>query len=635
MNGSSTPTRVLSTLGFATSCLLLLAGCAITGSAATTGADIDTFMQIRWPAAAHLSPDGSLYYVYDPDGIFQLYKVPPDKPQANAVKLTTFEDGVSGYSVSDDGKWMTVTAATGGSEQDDLYLMNAATSQMETLFTDPDVVYGNAVWRRDSRAFAYRANDESPSDFHVYYMDLQDRTPRKLVSGSGFHYAADFNGNGSRLVVGKFLSATHSKLFEVTVATGEIREITPPDEQWAFSPVGYSADDRTFLVTTNYHGDLRSLKAIDLETGAINDFLPELQGLELDGAVMNEDRTILAVLVNEDGYGALHLYDAEDYSPRPLPEMAKGVVGNVTFTGPYMLYSLNNANTPGIVYKWNVNKPDGPPVALTEADLQGIDVSEFLLPKLVHYESFDGEKIPAFLYLPPGYKKGRRIPFVIHYHGGPEAQWRPTFARSFQFLMGKGFGLMAPNVRGSSGYGKSCLEADNYKDRYKSVQDGIYAAKYLIDQGYTEPKSIGAWGSSYGGFMVMAAITEAPELFGAAVNVVGIVNFETFLEQTKSYRRELREVEYGPLTDRAFLRSISPIHKVDKIETPLMLAHGLNDPRVPIGEAMQIAVALKKRGLEVEELYFPDEGHGFAKEENRLLYFRQMVDFFSRHLRKR
>ena len=166
-----------------------------------------------------------------------------------------------------------------------------------------------------------------------------------------------------------------------------------------------------------------------------------------------------------------------------------------------------------------------------------------------------------------------------------------------------------------------------------SVKDGVWAAKYVIDQGFTDNKKVAAWGGSYGGFMVMATITEAPELFGAACNIVGVVNFETFLKQTKAYRRHLREAEYGPLSDPEFLRSISPIYKIDRIETPLMLAHGLNDPRVPIGEAMQVAVALKKRGMEVEELYFPDEGHGFAKEENRLLYYEQMAKFFDKHLK--
>ncbi len=602
--------------------------------ASDDSAGIDPFIKMRWPGNAELAPDGTLYYVFNPDGINQLYKVPPGKTQDDAVKLTSFEDGIGGYSLSDDGKWIAITASVGGSEQADLFLMEAGTGKLETLFTDPNVVYGGPTWRRDSKAFAYQANDVSPSDFHVYIYDLETRTHKGVHADKGYHFATDFNSDGSKLVIGRYNSASHSQLWEITLASGALRELTPADEQWSFSAVGYLPDDRMFLVNTNYRGDLKTLYAIDTAGGELKPILSDLGGHEVDGAGLNEDRTILAVTLNEDGYRTLHVRRAGDMNEMPIPPMDKGVVSNVRFRGNHMLYSLNNGNTPGIIYRWDMDLPNKPGVALTKADTQGIDVSKFSLPELIHYASFDGKQIPAFVYLPSDYKKGSRIPFLVYYHGGPEGQYRPSFGRSFQYFMTRGFGVIAPNVRGSSGYGKAYIEADNYKHRHKSVKDGIWAAKYLIDKGYSDKKMIGAWGGSYGGFMTMAVITEAPDIFGAACNVVGIVNFQTFLEQTKAYRRHLREAEYGPLSDPEFLRSISPIYKVDRIETPLMLAHGLNDPRVPVGEAMQVAVALKKRGVDVEELYFPDEGHGFAKEANRLLYYQQLAKFFESNLKR-
>jgi len=601
---------------------------------ATQAADpgIERFMKIKWPRAADLAPDGTLYFVHDPDGIRQLYKVPPGGKQNQAVKLTSFVDGISGYNPSDDGKWIAITAARGGSEQTALYLMDAATGKMDTLFEDPNVVFEDTVWRRDSKAFAYRSNETSSSDFHIYVYDLETKTPKKVYGEKGSNSPEDFTRDGSKLMVGKYTSASFSQLFEVNLASGEVREITPKGEEWSFDAVGYDANDRGFFVNTNYKGDLKTLFVIDTAKGGLVPLATDINGKEIDFATMNKERTIVAVGINDDGYRTLQLRRIPDFSTLPVPPLAKGIVGNITFEGQHMLYALDNANTPGIVYRWDLNKPDQTGVAVTQADTQGIDVSKFLLPELIHYPSFDGTKIPAFLYLPPSYKKGDKIPFLVQYHGGPEAQYRPAFDRGFQYFLSRGYGVIAPNVRGSSGYGKAYIEADNYKNREKSVKDGIWAAKFLVDQGYTEKKKIAAWGGSYGGFMVMATITEAPELFGAACNIVGVVNFETFLKQTKDYRRALREAEYGPLSDPEFLKSISPIYKVDKIDTPLMLAHGLNDPRVPVGEAMQIAVALKKRGKVVEELYFPDEGHGFAKEENRLLYYQQMADFFDKHL---
>lgn len=598
-----------------------------------TGPDIEQFIKIHSPGAVTLAPDGTLYYIDRPDNVSQIHRIPPGKTQADARIITHFDDGVSSYDMSDDGQYLAITAATGGSEQDNLYLMDTRTEQLEDVFVNEAVVYGSPVWRRDSKAFAYRANDTSPSDFHVYVYDVVSRSPRKVMGGKGYHYPVEFSRDGTRLLAGKYNSASYSQIFEVTLATGETNEVTPAGEEWSFQAVGYDATDRHVVTGTNYHQDLTTLHTIDLRTGEVSPILPQLATYELDGAAFNDDKSVLAVTVNEDGYSVPHLYRTNDMAELTLPDIPKGLLGSGDFEGRYMLYSVNNAKTPGTIYKWDMNKPESEPVAVLETDMQGIDANDFRLPELVKYESFDGRKIPAFLYLPADYREGRTIPFIVYYHGGPEGQYRPSFSTAFQYFISRGYGILAPNVRGSSGYGKEYIEADNYKNRHKSVKDGIWAAKYLVDEGYSKPEMIGAWGGSYGGFMVMATITEAPEMYGAACNVVGIANFQTFLEQTKDYRRHLREAEYGPLSDPEFLKSVSPIYKVDQIQTPLLLAHGLNDPRVPFGEALQIAVALKQANKPVAELYFPDEGHGFRKLENRLLYYRYVADFFDTYLK--
>lgn len=593
---------------------------------------ISSFIKIRWPTRATLAPDGTLYYVFDPQGTYQLFKVPPGKSQQEAVALTDFVDGLDDYVLSPDGAWAAVTASRGGSEQSDLFLVDTRTETLQPLYENPDVVYGNVVWQRDSSALAYHANDDSPSDFHVYVFDLPSRESRRVLEASGYHYPADFDEEGERLLVGKYHSATHSQIFEVTIDTATAREVTPEGEPWTFDPVGYIDDDRRVLTTSNYQRDLKDVLAIDLESGAIQDVLHADRQYEVDSATLSPDRDVVAVTVNQNGYRELFLYDLPGFVRAERPHLEKGVVGNIQFVNDWMLYAMTNARTPGIVYRWDRSQPAAEPVALTQADTQGIDVSRFRLPELVRYPSVDGRAIPAFLYLPPDWQPDSTLPFLIYYHGGPESQFRPEFIRSFQYFLSRGYGIVAPNVRGSSGYGKDYVEADNYKNRYKSVQDGVAAGRYVVDEGYSKAGRLGAWGGSYGGFMVMAVITEAPDLFGAACNIVGIVNFETFLRQTKDYRRHLREAEYGPLSDPDFLRSISPIHRVDRIQAPLMVAHGLNDPRVPVGEAMQIAVALKQRGIEVQQLYFPDEGHGFAKEENRLLFYQELARFFHKHL---
>jgi dipeptidyl aminopeptidase/acylaminoacyl peptidase len=265
--------------------------------------------------------------------------------------------------------------------------------------------------------------------------------------------------------------------------------------------------------------------------------------------------------------------------------------------------------------------------------MAGIDPSLFVEPTLIKYKSFDGLEIPAFLYLPPDYQ-GKPIPFVIDVHGGPESQFRPGFVRNFQYLLLNGYGVFAPNIRGSSGYGKEYVMLDNYKKRLDSIKDVAEGAKWLIKNGYTTKDRLAIKGGSYGGYVVMAALTEFPDLFAAGIDEVGIVNFVTFLENTKTYRRELRESEYGPLTDKEFLESISPIHKVDKVKAALLVIHGENDPRVPVDEARQVIEAMRAQGGEVDSLIFSDEGHGIAKLSNRLVAYRKMVDFLDQHLKK-
>ncbi|MDD5088998.1 MAG: prolyl oligopeptidase family serine peptidase, partial [bacterium] len=257
----------------------------------------------------------------------------------------------------------------------------------------------------------------------------------------------------------------------------------------------------------------------------------------------------------------------------------------------------------------------------------------FREPKLIHYPTFDGLEIPAFLYLPPDYVEGQPVPFVIDAHGGPESQFQPDFIRNFQYLLLNGYGILAPNVRGSSGYGLEFLNLDNYKNRKNSLKDYKAGVDFLIANGYTKPGMIGVRGGSYGGYVALGMITEYPDLFAAAIDIVGIANFKTFLQNTADYRRALREAEYGPLTDPDFLDSISPIYKANLIKTPLLVVHGANDPRVPVDEARQILAAVAQNGIAVDSLIFADEGHGSGKRVNTIAEYRKHVEFFDRFLK--
>jgi dipeptidyl aminopeptidase/acylaminoacyl peptidase len=376
------------------------------------------------------------------------------------------------------------------------------------------------------------------------------------------------------------------------------------------------------------------LWVVDLKAKTARRPLPALDRFELDEPRIDHARSRCAIGTNEDVYGVLHAYRLPDFEPIELPPIERGVVSVNEIRNGTLVWSLSNARTPGLSFAWQVpargNRGAGQAQQITFADSRGIDLASFALPELVRYKSFDGLEIPAFLYLPAGYVRGTKIPFVVNYHGGPEGQHRPSFDAGTQAVVAHGFGVIQPNVRGSTGYGRAYQMMDDYKNRWSSVKDGVEAARWLVKQGYAEPKKIAATGGSYGGYMSVSTTIEGKDVIGATVDIVGVVNMKTFLEQTKGYRRKLREAEYGPLSDPDFLASISPLTRADEIDVPMLIAHGLNDPRVPVGEAMQLAVNLQRRGLDPELYFFPDEGHGFRKLANRKLFADRMVRFLER-----
>lgn len=627
-------------------------------AAAPTGPSIERFLRIRTPGAATIAADGTLYVRDWPDGVFQLYRVEEAAawPGARTTRLTSFPDGLSSYQLSPDGRWVLLLHATGGNENTQVSLLDpkadGGAGSIVPLLRNPRVRHDSVRWLDDSRGFLYTANDESPNDFHVYRFDLAANPfapgaapgkSTKLLAKEGSWAPSSASPDGARVLIENFRSASDISLFELDVASGKLVDLTPPSpgaQTVAAGAVGYMPDGRSVLLVADVEEGMPRLFLRDLESGAMTKPIPALDGYEIDGTVMNRERTLLAVNTNEDGYGVPHLYRLPGFEPVAIPPFEPGVNAITMLRGNRAIATVNNARTPGLAFTFEV-PADAAAVPkatqITFADDQGIDLGSFPLPKLVKYTSFDGMEIPAFLYVPPGYKGDRPIPFVVNYHGGPEGQSRPMFNNLLQYLLANGFGIMLPNVRGSSGYGREFLMADDYTKRWDSVRDGVEAAAWLVSNGMALPGRIATYGGSYGGYMSVACLVEdvqrvqrgeqkAP-LFGAGVNVVGLVNLRTFLEKTAGYRRKLREQEYGPLSDPEFLASVSPMTHIELIQVPVFIAHGFNDPRVPVEEAMQLAVALKDRGHSPQVFIAPDEGHGFAKLVNRLYFGERMAAF--------
>ncbi|MDX2147245.1 MAG: S9 family peptidase [Planctomycetota bacterium] len=645
-------------LVLAASSLPALAQEGVKRAAPPDRARLESYLKIRAPGSAVLDQQGTLFVRDWPKGVWQIYRVEGDKatPDAKTTALTSFRDGASGFSLSPDASKILVAAATGGDENTRLYLVDPKATQADpkVLLEKPRTMFTLNLWLDDSSGFIYTANDDSPTDFHIYRYSFADGSSTKLVARPGSWGAGDVTPDASRVLVAETKSVSDSRVFEVspggTPDQPKLTELSILPTGGGYKPgegtasnqiVGYMPDFKNVLLLSDAEGGLMRLYLKEIGSSNFTRPIAALDTFEIDEAAINDERTLLAVVTNEDGYGTPHLYRLPSFEPVEMPVMDRGVVTLTSFRGNQIVWNLNNARTPGLSFAWNVPAPGQKPEAprqISFADDQGIDLKSFPLPELVKYPTFDGLQIPAFVFLPPksGDQRSRDpMPFVINFHGGPESQHRPTFDAFAQYLVSRGYGVMKPNVRGSTGYGRDFHMLDNYRSRWDSVKDGAAGARWLVNQKLSKPGHIAAYGGSYGGYMAAATIIEGKDVFGASVNIVGIVNMKTFLEQTSGYRRKLREVEYGPLTDPDFLLSVSPITRIDEIQVPMFIAHGLNDPRVPVGEALQIHVRLEQRALDNPKLkpsllIFPDEGHGFAKLQNRLVFFNLAGDFLDR-----
>ncbi len=591
--------------------------------------DIETFMQIGYADSPRLTQDGkTLFFQTGFTGVDQLYRL---DTSGWPYQLTFLPDGIMFYSLSTDGKKAIVGAAKGGDEQAQLFLLDTKTGQIAQLTDKPEVRHGSPTWSPDNQKIYFFNNQTNLKDFHIYSLDLKTKKQDKVFEFEGWNSVADISDDGKYLLISHYPSNVNNDIYFVDLATLKYENITPHKEDYEFEYANFSKDANTVYLVSNMNKDgIMRLAKIDITTKNLT-FWGEESNWEVEGLSISPDRRYLGWVINEEGYGKLKLWDLKRKTEIPVPDL-KGIIQGGSFSDVgSVAFTFSSPTKTSDIWIWDWTKPEL--LKITHSVMAGIDPSLFVEPILIKYKSFDGLEIPAFLYLPSDYQ-GKPIPFVIHAHGGPESQYRPSFARHFQYLLLNGYGILAPNIRGSSGYGKEYLMMDNYKKRLDSIKDIAEGARWLIKNGYTTEDRLAIKGGSYGGYVVMAALTENPDLFAAGIDEVGIVNFVTFLENTKAYRRELRESEYGPLTDKEFLKSISPVHKVDKIKAALLVIHGENDPRVPVGEARQVIEAVRVQGGEVDSLIFPDEGHGIAKLSNRLVAYRKMVDFLDAHLKK-
>jgi dipeptidyl aminopeptidase/acylaminoacyl peptidase len=576
----------------------------------------------------------------------------PKAPIPAPVQITSFPDRVSGLRIGPGGAAAVFLKDQGGDENDQIHWLDIAArepakSETKALTEAPKVKHTLPAFDDAGKRIAFTSNARNGKDMDLYVEALpakkDDFGKKPLVELSGSYAVADFRGEA--VVVVESRSSFDSDLWVVDAKTKAKKLLTKHkgDERWA-SP-HFTRDGKAILALTDRGREYLALVALDVATGKVTPVLEldhDVQAIAVPAyaaanAKSGEAEDVVIAAVNVDGVERLHiaLLDAKRKVASKKAAPLEGVVTSldVSPAGDAAFVGLERPNLPTEVYRIDVGSAGV--VRATESHHAGIDESKLVGAELVSMKSFDGRAISFFYYQRPP-AEGEKRPVVVSVHGGPEGQATPTFNPLVQWLALSGYAVATPNVRGSTGYGKSFAHLDDKEKREDSVRDLAEVGKFLAARPDVDPARIALMGGSYGGYMVLAGLTLYPDQWAAGVDIVGIANFRTFLEQTAPYRRALREAEYGSLTkDGAFLDRVSPIHKVERIKAPLMVVHGTRDPRVPIGEAKQIAEAVKKRGLPVNLLTFEDEGHGIAKRKNRLVAFPAMVDFLDKHVKSK
>ncbi|MGV8922837.1 MAG: prolyl oligopeptidase family serine peptidase [Thermomonas sp.] len=538
----------------------------------------------------------------------------------------------------------------GGDEFAQLYWFDTA-SRSTTLLTDGSRSQnGGAVLNRDGSLMAYASTARNGTDRDVWIRDTRTGAARVLVTAGGSWGAMDFSPDSKELLVMRYVSAAESHPGVVDVASGKLT-LFPVDGGkaafggFAFAPDGkavYYISDEPLLGKNSQSTpqEFQSLRFHDPETGRLDVLSADIPWDVEDFSIADDGRH-LAFVSNEDGISKLHVLALPSHREIKLPALPLGVIGGLAFSpdGGRLALTLNSATSPSDVQVIDLAKSTA--TRWTASEVGGLDASKFIAPTLVRYPTFDKvgdatRSIPAFFYKPATPAKNGKYPVVINIHGGPEGQSFPSFNPTAQFMANElGVAMLVPNVRGSSGYGKTYLSLDNADKREDSVKDIGALLEWIATQPDLDASRVGVIGGSYGGYMVLASLTHYSDRIRAGVDIVGISHFGTFLQNTESYRRDLRRAEYGDERDPAMaavFERISPLNNAARIKAPLFVAQGRNDPRVPWTEAEQIVKAVRGNGQPVWYLLYADEGHGFRKKANSDYYNAATILFWQQYL---
>jgi dipeptidyl aminopeptidase/acylaminoacyl peptidase len=572
------------------------------------------YQNVRSASLSDFAPGGGILITTRFGETSQIHHVA--RPKGARRQITFYDERTGSASVRPDGSGQFMFSRdVGGDEFYQGFLYDPSTGS-SSRFTESETRNQSFTWSPDGKQIAWSSTTWEEPDYTIWVADPSDpATRRKLIQAEGATGPREWSPDGNTLLLGRYISINETRLFLLDLESGEMSQIRP-DRQVAYGIARFSPDSSTLYLVSDADSEFRRIVALNLASGeesVVVEHPWDVQSMDL-----SPDGRTLAYTINAGGISELHLLDLDSGQQRPAPTLPAGRISGVQFNddGSQLGFSHRYAGTPGDA--WTYAPATGELLRWTESEVGGLDTSRFRSPDLISYESFDGLEIPAFVYRPEG--KGPH-PVIVSIHGGPESQARPGFSSTFMYWVHElGAAVVVPNVRGSAGYGNEYVNLDNGFLRENSVRDIGALLDWIEEQPELDSERVVVYGGSYGGYMVLASLVHYSDRLAGGINIVGISNFVTFLNNTAGYRRDLRRAEYGDERDPdmyEFLQGISPANQAERITAPLFIIQGANDPRVPASEAEQILKAVRAAGGDPWYLLALDEGHGFRRQSNR------------------
>ena len=610
---------------------------------------IEKLYMTRQVGGATWSPDGkTVAFISNLSGRNNLWLVPAEGGWPS--QLTVSNERQTSPTWSPDGKWIAYMSDYDGDEQWDIFLVSPKTGQAVNLTNTREIAEESPAWSSDGRYLAYMVKPKTSSVFEIDVYDTVMREVRHLTTGTAkdrMNVEPIWSRDGTFIVYTQEQSkGTDSNVFLVNVGSAQNTLLTPHDGERTYSANDVSPDGKRVLITSNAGNGYDNVGMLDIATKKI-DWVTQ-DKWEISGESFSPDGKYLTYTANVDGNTDIYLHELASGNSRalPLPRGVNHVAGRpsaFTRDSSRLLYYHTGPTAPGDLWvAWlsesqtaaNGKTSGSGSYQLTQSLVGGVRSDNMVEPALVHYPSKDGKwTISAFVYTPYNLPRNGQHPAIVYVHGGPTAQTMNSFNRFVQYMANQGYLVIAPNYRGSTGYGKEFQQANLFDMGGGDLQDVLAAADWMKQTGYVDPKKLILMGGSYGGYMTMMGVTKAPEVWAAGVPIVPFVNWFTEIKNEDPVLQQSDLATMGDLVkNKALYEDRSPINFVDRIKAPLYLLAGGNDPRCPKEEALQVVDAIKKRGGVVEYKVYENEGHGFAKVENQIDAYKRIADFLKAHV---